>query len=215
MAIDKMRRSYISGGLDVADAAANPVDQFTLWFDDSVSHSPGDWFEANAMNLATSDGRGHVTSRIVLLKGFDDGCPMFFTNYESEKGRQLAMDARAAVCFYWPHRERQVRIEGAVEMVSDEISDRYFHSRPRGSQLGAAASPQSQVVPDRQFLQQRLDSLEAQYGTGEIPRPANWGGYRLRPRKFEFWQGRENRLHDRIVYAVTATGRWDRCRVSP
>lgn len=207
MTIHHMRRNYTTGGIDPSNAAADPVEQFHAWFQEAVDTSPGDWFEANAMTLATAAKSGHVTARIVLLKGFDEGCPIFFTNYMSEKGQQLGENLSATICFYWPHCERQIRIEGAVEKVSSALSDQYFASRPRGSQLGALVSQQSSIVESRKFLEQRLAELEAQHGDAPIPRPDHWGGYRLIPNKFEFWQGRENRLHDRVVYQpATATG---------
>ena len=216
MTIDTMRRRYTSGGIDVSDAEADPVEQFHKWFADAIHNSPGDWFEANAMTLATSSKLGHVTSRIVLLKGFDDDqCPIFFTNYLSEKGQQIAENPRAAICFYWPHCERQIRIEGTVTKVSAEVSDTYFQSRPRGSQLGALVSQQSAVVSNREFLESSLQGLEQKYASDKIPRPESWGGYRLKPSKFEFWQGRDNRLHDRIVYQIAGDTTWERFRVSP
>lgn len=218
MTIHHMRRSYTSGGLDPSSAAADPVEQFQAWFGEAVDNSPGDWFEANAMTLATATKSGQVTARIVLLKGFDEGCPVFFTNYLSEKGRQLEENPLATICFYWPHCERQIRIEGSVEKVLPATSDQYFTSRPRGSQLGALVSQQSAIVESREFLEQRLAELESQYGDGPIPRPEHWGGYRLKPTKFEFWQGRENRLHDRIVYTAapqSASQTWNLHRISP
>lgn len=218
MTIHKMRRTYTSGGLDVSNAAADPVEQFQKWFQDAVDTSPGEWFEANAMTLATASKGGHATARIVLLKGFEECCPIFFTNYLSEKGVQMAENPFATLCFYWAHCERQIRIEGHVERVSAELSDQYFASRPRGSQLGALVSQQSAVVASREFLEQRLAELESQYGESPIPRPPHWGGYRLLPEKYEFWQGRENRLHDRIVYSRSEgeTGNpWTLSRLSP
>ena len=213
-----MRRTYSAGGIDTSTAATDPVEQFHTWFQDAVATSPGEWFEANAMTLATASKTGQVTARIVLLKGIEQNCPIFFTNYLSEKGLQLAENPQATLCFYWAHCERQIRIEGTVEQVSSELSDQYFASRPRGSQLGALVSQQSAVVPDRPFLEARLLELEKQYADGPIPRPDHWGGYRLHPAKFEFWQGRDNRLHDRIVYSKTATTtskHWELCRISP
>ena len=167
------------------------------------------------MTLATADRSGRVTARVVLLKGFVHGGPMFCTNYESDKGRQLAENPHAAMCFYWPHLERQARIEGTVETVPSDVSDHYFHSRPRGSQLGALASAQSAAVTDRHFLESRLSELEATYRGREIPRPEHWGGYRLTPTRFEFWQGRQNRLHDRIAYHIDDRGGWARERLAP
>lgn len=215
MTIDQMRRTYTAGGFDVADAVADPAEQFRLWFDAAKDNSPGDWFEANAMTLSTADSEGRVTARIVLLKGFDEDCPIFFTNYESEKGRQLKQNAQASLCFYWPHLERQIRIEGVVEKSSETLSDEYFQSRPRGSQLGAWVSEQSEAVVNRDFLEKRLAELELQYANQSIPRPKHWGGYRIQPVKYEFWQGRNNRLHDRIVYVSRPDLCWQLVRLSP
>lgn len=216
MTIHSMRRDYGKTGIDVGDVQPDPVDQFTLWFDAAREESPGDWFEANAMTVATADAQGNVTSRILLLKGFDSGCPIFFTNYESSKGKQMTANPQAALCFYWGHREQQIRIEGWVEKVSAELSDEYFQSRPRGSQFGAIISQQSDTIESRQWLESRLKEAEQRFGEGPIPRPEHWGGYRLVPRKFEFWQGRSNRLHDRIVYCRDDhESPWQISRLSP
>lgn len=215
MVFDKMRRDYTVGGIDVESAAADPIRQFEIWFQAAKETSPGDWFEVNAMTVSTSDLSGHVTSRILLLKGFDHGGPVFFTNYASDKGKQLAENARAALCFYWPHREQQIRIEGRTEKVSSQLSDEYFQSRPRGSQLGANVSQQSSLVASRTDLEARLAQLEQQYGDGPIPRPEHWGGYRVVPSRYEFWQGRSNRLHDRVVYLRQSDGSWSRQRIAP
>lgn len=216
MTIHSMRRDYSKTGIDVCDVQSDPVDQFSLWFDAARQESPGDWFEANAMTVATSDTVGNVTSRILLLKGFDSGCPIFFTNYESCKGKQIAANPQAALCFYWGHREQQIRIEGRVEKVSAEVSDDYFQSRPRGSQFGAIISQQSDEIESRQWLESRLSEAEGRYGDSPIPRPAHWGGYRLVPHKFEFWQGRANRLHDRIIYRrENDASAWQIVRLSP
>lgn len=216
MTIDSMRRNYGLGGIDLENTTADPVDQFQLWFDAARESSPADWFEANAMTLATADSQGRVSARIVLLKGFDDGCPMFFTNYQSDKGQQLAANPQAALCFYWAHTEQQVRIEGTVERVRDELSDKYFHSRPRGSQLGAIVSDQSEVIPDRESLAKKLAAAAAEHGEAEIPRPSFWGGYRLVATRYEFWKGGEDRLHDRILYRRdTPDASWIKERLAP
>ena len=216
MTIDSMRRDYGGGGIDVENTAADPLDQFHSWFEAARQSAPGDWFEANAMTVATADADGNVSARILLLKGFDEGCPMFYTNYESDKGRQLAANPKAALCFYWPHAEQQVRIEGRVEKVSSQLSDHYFHSRPRASQLGAVISDQSREVPSREALDQQLSEVTAKYEGQEVPRPAHWGGYRLIPLRYEFWKGGEARLHDRIVYTrATPAAAWVRKRIAP
>ena len=216
MTIDSMRRSYGSGGIDVNNVSDDPVDQFHVWFKAAHEQSPGDWFEANAMTLATSDRAGRVSARIVLLKGFDAGCPMFYTNYQSDKGLQLAENPHAALCFYWPHMEQQVRIEGGVEKVSAELSDKYFHSRPRGSQIGAVVSEQSRVVDSRETLDQQLREAEARFADQKVPRPEHWGGYRLQALRFEFWKGGEHRLHDRIIYRrESLDAPWVRERLAP
>ncbi|WP_164103236.1 pyridoxamine 5'-phosphate oxidase [Candidatus Laterigemmans baculatus] len=212
---EEMRRIYMSGGIDEAEVAADPAEQFHRWFAEALDSSPGDWFEANAMTLATSDSLGRVAARIVLLKGFEGDSPLFYTSYDSDKGRQLAENPAAAVCFYWSHLERQIRIEGRVEKVDPELSDRYFQSRPRGSQLGALASQQSAVVASRQVLEDRVAELDALYQGQEVPRPESWGGYRLLTHRYEFWQGRPDRVHDRIVYLREDAGGWQRKRLSP
>lgn len=216
MTIDSMRRNYGSGGIDLENTAADPVDQFHQWFEAARQASPAEWFEANAMTLATADRSGRVSARVVLLKGFDEGFPMFFTNYDSDKGQQLADNPHAALCFYWAHMEQQVRIEGSVEKVADALSDKYFHSRPRGSQIGAAISEQSRVLASRELLDRQLREAEQRWDGQEIPRPANWGGYRLRTTRYEFWKGGEHRLHDRIVYRRDQPrGTWTRERLAP
>ncbi len=215
MTIDKMRRDYRAGVFDVETALADPIEQFDLWFQAAREASPGDWFEVNAMTLATADKAGNVSARILLLKGFDHGGPVFFTNYLSDKGRQLAENPQVSLCFYWAHREQQIRIEGRTEKVSPELSDEYFQSRPRGSQLGAKVSQQSSPVNSRQAMETRLAELEKEFAGKQVPRPAHWGGYRILPSRYEFWQGRENRLHDRIVYRATSSGEWIRERISP
>jgi pyridoxamine 5'-phosphate oxidase len=177
--------------------AQNPFTQFRLWFDHAESAAVPD---ANAMTLATATPDGKPSARIVLLKGFDERGFCFFTNYDSKKGTQLDTNPHAALVFFWQPLHRQVRIEGAVERMTDVESETYFHSRPRESQIGALASPQSNPIPNREFLEERFRQLSEQYNSGVVPRPTHWGGYRVIPHTVEFWQGRENRLHDRLVY---------------
>jgi pyridoxamine 5'-phosphate oxidase len=199
-------------GLDEGDVDANPFRQFAVWFDEARAASP---IEPNAMALATVGADGRPSLRMVLLKGADERGFVFYTNYESRKGRELADTPWAALTFLWPEMERQIRIEGRVEPVSAEESDAYFHSRPVGSQLSASASRQSEVIAGREELEQRVAALSAQYQDQEIPRPENWGGFRVIPDAIEFWQGRASRLHDRLRYRLLASGDWQIERLSP
>lgn len=212
-----LRRSYERAGLDVTDVAADPVTQFEQWLGDAVA---AELREPNAMVLATADADGRPRARTVLLKAVDESGLVFFSNYGSTKGRQMAANPHAAVCFPWLELERQVLVEGEVERVSDDETAAYFRLRPHGSQLGAAASDQSTVVASRQVIEQRFAELARQYPAGsQVPVPAQWGGYRIRPTMIEFWQGRSNRLHDRICYRrqPTASGEsaWTIDRLSP
>lgn len=206
-----LRKEYALAGLRRADLSANPFDQFTTWFGLAVAQAGG---EPNAMTLATADAQGTPSARTVLLKGYDERGFCFYTNYNSRKGRELAENPRASLVFHWQNLERQVLIQGNVERVSREETLAYFHSRPRGSQLGALVSPQSEVIPDRAFLEIRLAELEEQFADGDIPPPENWGGFRVVPVRFEFWQGRTNRLHDRFQYTQTERN-WQIDRLSP
>lgn len=206
-----MQQRSTSAGLDERDCAADPFDQFAKWY---VEWQASGALEPTAMTLATVDGSGQPSARVVLLKGFDKHGFVFFTNYQSRKGRELAAAPRAALLFYWDRLARQVRVEGSVEQVGAAESDEYFATRPRGSQLGAWASPQSQPLADRAELEARLRQVEAEAGGAPVPRPPHWGGFRLKPARFEFWQGRESRLHDRIVYARAGQG-WTRARIAP
>lgn len=193
-----LRREYVQGGLSEADAAADPFAQFAAWFADAQA---ADGIEdPNAMTLATADAGARPSARVVLLKGFDARGFVFYTNGRSRKGRELADNARAALVFWWPPLERQVRIEGRVERLSEEESDAYFRRRPRGSRLGAHASPQSEVIDGRARLEERLEEVAARFEGRDVPRPAHWGGYRVVPAAVEFWQGRASRLHDRLRY---------------
>jgi len=199
-------------GLDESDVDADPFRQFAAWFDEARAASP---VEPNAMALATVGADGRPSLRMVLLKGADERGFVFYTNYQSRKGRELADTPWAALTFFWPEMERQIRIEGHVEPVSAEESDTYFHSRPVGSQLSASASRQSEVIAGREELEQRVAALSAQYQNQEIPRPENWGGFRVIPDAIEFWQGRASRLHDRLRYRLLASGGWQIERLSP
>jgi pyridoxamine 5'-phosphate oxidase len=211
-AVAALRKEYMTQGLAERELDPDPFRQFAVWFDAALAaHLP----EPNAMALATATPDGRPSARMVLLKGFDERGFVWYTNYESRKGGELAVNPRAALVFFWVELSRQVRIEGTVTVVSREESDTYFHSRPRGSQIGAAASHQSQVLPGREPLEARAAELEAEYADREIPRPPYWGGYRLAPTVLEFWQGRPNRLHDRLRYRRLEDGRWLIERLSP
>lgn len=212
MSFADFRKEYMQRGLHESEVDADPFHQFQVWFDDARAASP---LEPNAMGLATVSADGRPSVRMVLLKGVDERGFVFYTNYESRKGRELAETPWAALTFFWPEMERQIRIEGSVERVSVEESDAYFHSRPVGSQLSASASHQSEVIAGREVLEERVAELSARYADQEIPRPDNWGGFRVIPDFIEFWQGRPNRLHDRLRYRLLASGGWQIERLSP
>ena len=207
------RNDYTKMHLDKENIDSDPIKQFQQWLNDAMQT---DMQEPNAMNLATVSDDHTVSSRTVLLKGLDDRGFVFFTNYESKKSRDLESTRQAALCFWWPKLERQVRVEGSISRVSAQESDDYYHSRPRGSQIGAHASPQSQVLTSYDELQQRVDALEQQFSDAEeIPRPEYWGGYRVTPKVIEFWQGRPSRLHDRIRFRLDSENRWIIERLAP
>jgi len=207
-----MRNEYAAHGLRRADLHPEPLHQFGAWFAAALA---ADIREVNAMTLATATPDGKPSARIVLLKGFDEHGFAFFTNYDSEKGRELAANPFAALVFYWTQLERQIRITGPVEKTSREDSAAYFHSRPVGSRLGAWASKQSEVIDARQILEARLMEVSERYEGGDVPLPPHWGGYRVKPETFEFWQGRPNRLHDRFRYSRQANGTWLIDRLAP
>ena len=208
----EMRHDYALSALNKADADPDPIKQFQRWLQEAVdARSP----EPNAMTLATADRAGRPYARVLLLKECDAGGFVFFTNYRSDKGRQLAENPRAALVFLWLELERQVRIEGAVDKISRADSEAYFRGRPRESRLGSLASRQSQVVANRQVLDDRFQQLAAQYPDDNIPVPEHWGGYRLRPEMLEFWQGRHGRLHDRLRYRLREGGQWLLERLEP
>jgi len=206
------RHEYIGEGLRRRDLDPDPIKQFNVWFAAAVKAGIHD---ANAMALATATLDGKPSARIVLLKDFDERGFVFFTNYASEKGRQLEKNPRAALVLYWMEVERQIRIEGAVEKTLREESEQYFHTRPAGAQLGAWASRQSEVIDARRVLAARLEEMKQRFAKGEIPLPPHWGGYRLNPDRIEFWQGRPDRLHDRFRYTRLAGGSWSIDRLAP
>jgi pyridoxamine 5'-phosphate oxidase len=209
--IADIRKEYSLHSLDENDIAANAIEQFTRWWDDAVK---SEIFEVNAMTLATATKDGKPSARIVLLKGFDEKGFVFFTNYNSRKGKELDENQNAALVFFWKEIERQIRIEGIVEKISAKESDDYFSSRPEGSRIGAWASPQSDVIENRQILEGNVKRYANEF-KNSIPRPPHWGGYRVMPLRVEFWQGRSNRLHDRIQYTKTADGSWKVDRLAP
>jgi len=209
--IADIRREYSLQSLDENNIAENAVDQFTRWWNEAVnSEIP----EVNAMTLATATKAGKPSARIVLLKGYDERGFIFFTNYDSGKGKELTQNPQAALVFFWKEIERQIRIEGEVEKIAAAESDEYFLSRPAGSRISAWASAQSQVITNRQILETSVERYATEF-KNSIPRPPHWGGYRVMPWRFEFWQGRTNRLHDRLQYTKIADGSWKVDRLAP
>jgi pyridoxamine 5'-phosphate oxidase len=206
-----LRKDYGQDSLNESDVADDPFDQFNTWFEQALAAEVN---EPNAMNVATVDADGKPTSRIVLIKQFDRRGFTWYTNYDSQKGCQLRDNPNAALLFFWSELERQIRIEGIVERTSPEESDKYFHSRPLKSRLAAIASAQSAPIANRAALEQHYEAVARQYGEAP-PRPDNWGGFRLVPRRIEFWQGRRSRFHDRIVYTLQDDGSWTRQRLQP
>lgn len=209
--VASLRHDYVTQGLRRSELDPDPFKQFGAWFTAAVESGIRD---VNAMALATAGSDGRPSVRIVLLKGFGHEGFTFFSNYDSEKGRQLAENPYAELVIYWPQLERQVRVRGTVEKTSREESQRYFHSRPVGSQLGAWVSRQSEVIDGRRVLDARLAEMSERFSAGEIPLPPHWGGYRLTPQTIEFWQGRPNRLHDRFRYSRSADA-WEIERLAP
>lgn len=208
--IAQLRKNYTFGQLSETEVPPNPLSLFQVWFDQAVK---AECPEPNSMTLATADTAGNPSARIVLLKGADEAGFTFFTNYESQKGKDLAARPQAALLFHWHELERQVRIKGIVERVSAAESDEYFHSRPAASRIGAWASPQSAEIPNREFLEEAEKRFAADFGD-KPPRPEHWGGYRLHPTEIEFWQGRPSRLHDRIHYQLEGSS-WRIARLAP
>jgi pyridoxamine-phosphate oxidase len=211
--IQNLREDYRLASLDEGQCEADPMKQFEQWFQEAQRAALK---EPNAMTLSTVSREGQPSGRIVLLKGIEQDALLFYTNYESRKGRELAANPRCALTFLWAELERQVRVEGLVEKVSRGVSEAYFKTRPKGSRLGALVSKQSAELSSREQLERRLAELEEAFGlTDEVPIPEAWGGYKVKPKVFEFWQGRRNRLHDRIIYRLGDTNRWVMGRLSP
>ncbi|WP_426175052.1 pyridoxamine 5'-phosphate oxidase [Massilia sp. TWR1-2-2] len=210
-AVAALRKDYGQATLNEADVAADPIDQFTAWFDQALA---AEVHEPNAMSVSTVGAGGQPSSRIVLIKQFDRRGFTWYTNYDSQKGQELAANPHAAILFFWSELERQIRIQGRVECTSAEESDKYFHSRPLKSRLSAIASVQSAPIDNRAALEENYEAVARQYGEAP-PRPDNWGGFRLVPERIEFWQGRRSRFHDRIVYTLQPDGSWARQRLQP
>ena len=212
MDIASIRKEYQQKTLEKDTVLPHPVNQFRIWFEEALN---ADMPDPNAMVLSTVNKNNAPSSRVVLLKNLSDLGFTFFTNYESRKGTELLDNPNAALNFFWPQLERQVRVEGVIQKVSEEESDDYFNNRPKGSRIGALISPQSQVIPNREFLEnlqkEYNDKFKAQ---DDVPRPSHWGGYRLKPNLVEFWQGRPSRLHDRLLYTVK-NGNWSIERIAP
>ncbi len=197
-AIAGLREDYQKDTLELSDVNENPIKQFDNWFQEALNSKE---LEPNAMTLATIDKDGFPNARIVLLKGIQDGEFIFYTNYESQKGQEIATTPKVALVFNWLSMQRQIRVQGSIEKLSPELSTAYFQSRPKGSQIGAWTSPQSQVIDDRASLEDKKATLEKQYENETVlPRPEHWGGYKIKPKRIEFWQGRTSRLHDRITF---------------
>ena len=205
--------NYPDFPLDEIDLEPTPYPHFVRWL--AMAEQAG-VPEFNAMALSTASIDGRPSCRMVLLRGHDKAGFLFYTNYLSRKGGEMAVNPFASLLFFWPQFQRQIRIEGTIRPATDAESDAYFQSRPKGHRLGAHVSPQSQVIPSRGFLSERMEDLVRQYqDTDDVPRPANWGGYRLSPTSIEYWQGRENRLHDRIRYTLAGDGAWNKQRLAP
>lgn len=210
--IHSLRQDYRSATLTEQDVNTDPVAQFDKWFNEAMAAGV---IEPNAMTLATATTDGRPSARIVLLKGYSREGFSFYTNYLSRKGKELAKNPNGALVFFWGDVERQVRIEGVIEKLDKRQSEKYFLSRPKGSQVGAVVSPQSQEIESREILETKWAALEEEYADKEVPKPSHWGGYILKPRLIEFWQGRSSRLHDRILFKKTDNKNWKIVRLAP
>lgn len=207
------RKSYEKGELKKSDIPKDPLELFESWFhlaDESETVE-----EANAMNISTVGKDMIPLSRIVLLKSYSKEGFTFFTNYDSQKGKALSQNANCCISFFWPALEKQIIIQGVASKIPEKESEEYFHSRPRGSQLGAKASDQSSPIPSREYLESKLSNLDEKYKNSEVPKPENWGGYIIKPFKYEFWQGRKSRLHDRILFTIESDDNWKIERLAP
>ncbi len=211
--LENYRKSYQKYALEREDLTAKPIDLFKKWFDEVEKH--GSVEEANAMHLSTFGKDGFPKNRVVLLKKVKEEGFVFYTNYNSEKAKAISYNNKVCLSFFWPGLERQVIIKGIASKVAEEESDAYFNSRPKGSQLGALASPQSDPIKNREVLEENLKTLENKYANKSIKRPASWGGYLVKPESIEFWQGRPNRLHDRFLYSQNQDGEWTTTRLAP
>jgi pyridoxamine 5'-phosphate oxidase len=209
--LQKLREDYFKNSLDESEVNKNPFKQFDQWLAEALGAEVP---EPNAMTLSTVDLENKPHSRVVLLKGLDDDGFLFYSNYASDKGKEIAQNPNVSLCFVWLELERQVRIDGVAEKLSEEENEAYFKQRPYRSQLGALASNQSAEVPNRAFLEKKFEELEEKYGEGEVPKPESWGGYKVIPEAIEFWQGRRSRLHDRVKYELIAD-KWNIKRLSP
>lgn len=210
--IASIRRDYQMASLEEAVTSANPMDQFKLWWEEAIASNID---EVNAFVLSTVNTQRAPSSRVVLLKGYTPKGFIFFTNYDSAKGQEIDLHPIVAMNFFWKELERQIRITGSIQKISTQESDDYFHSRPLGSQIGALSSPQSKVIPSRDYLEQLVSDNVEKYKDGNVPLPSNWGGYIIHPTQIEFWQGRSSRLHDRIQYTLVTDGQWTKIRLAP
>lgn len=212
ISLSDLRKEYSKETLEVSSVSKDPIHQFEKWFDEALR---AEVLEPNAMTLSTVTESGRPSARVVLLKGIEQGKFLFFTNHQSKKGRELENNPACALTFFWPELERQIRIEGITTRVDPAYAEKYFQSRPRGSQIGAWASPQSSVISDRALIEERVKEIEKKFKDQElIPKPHQWGGYAVEPFEIEFWQGRPSRLHDRIVFYKTEEG-WTIRRLAP